>query len=216
MIQYKPVSLADQVYDRLEADILSGAYPLGEILSEKRLATELGVSRTPIREALSRLLYENLIQETPNGSVVLGITKKDVEDMFQIKMRIEVLATRWVCQNVTDAGLHQLTDLVEQQEFYAPKGDVPKVRDLDTAFHDAIYSLCGSPVLERVLSPIHHKMMKYRRASLELERRLMESVQEHRDLLEAILRQDEEQAEALMLRHLEHARNSILETTGEK
>lgn len=94
MIEYKNVSLADRVYDQLEYNILSGAYAQGEIISETRLSEELGVSRTPIREAMSRLSHEKLIKESTMGTVVVGVTEKDVKDLFEVKRRIEVMATR--------------------------------------------------------------------------------------------------------------------------
>lgn len=76
MIEYKTISLANQVYDRLEYNILSGAYAPGEIISETRLSEELGVSRTPIREAMAKLAHEKLIKDSPQGTVVVGVTGK--------------------------------------------------------------------------------------------------------------------------------------------
>ncbi len=213
MIEYKNVSLANQVYDELELKILSGALPKGEILTEKKLSQEMGVSRTPIREALSRLVFERLIKETQTGNIVIGISDKDVDDAFEVKRRIEILATRWACENITEKGLAELESIVDQQEFFAHKGDTFKVRDFDTEFHDVIYRECGSSVLEGVLSPIHHKLMKFRRASLEIEHRIMDSVQEHRGIYEAIKAGEADKVDSLMLIHLEHAYNSIVEVT---
>ena len=87
MIDYKTISLANQVYERIESNILNGVYEKGEIISESKLSEELGVSRTPIREALARLQNDLLIGDSPAGTVVLGITGKDVEDMFVVKRR---------------------------------------------------------------------------------------------------------------------------------
>ena len=213
MIEYKNVSLANQVYDELELKILSGALPKGKVLTEKKLSAEMGVSRTPIREALSRLVFERLIKETPTGNVVLGISDKDVDDAFEVKRRIEVLATRRACENITEKGLEELKDIVDQQEFYARKEDAYKVRDLDTEFHDVIYKECGSSVMEGILSPLHHKLMKFRRASLELEHRIMDSVAEHKAIYEAIKEGDGDKVDTLILIHLEHAYNSIVEVT---
>ena len=148
MIEYKTVSLADQVYDTLEYNILTGVYACGEIISETRLSEELGVSRTPIREAMSRLQHEKLIKESPNGTVVVGVTEKDVKDLFEVKRRIEVIATRRAAENISPEGLKALKDNIEQQEFFAQKGDAIKVRDLDTEFHDIIYKECGSTTFE--------------------------------------------------------------------
>ena len=89
MIEHKSVSLADQVFEHLETDILSGKYLRGDILTENRLCAELGVSRTPIREALRRLEQEHLIEESGKGSLVIGITEKDLEDIFLIRERLE-------------------------------------------------------------------------------------------------------------------------------
>jgi len=209
MIEYKNVSLADRVYEVLEHNILCGVYAPGEVISEARLSEELGVSRTPIREAMSRLSHEKLIKEKHGGTVVIGVTEKDVKDLFEVKRRLEVLATKKATKYITDKKLDALKENVEQQEFFAQKGDVEKVRDLDTAFHDIIFSGCGSVTFEIVLSPIHHKMMKYRKISLENAERIMDSVEEHRALYEAIKNRDAEAAEALSLQHINHSYENL-------
>ena len=211
MIGYKNVSLADRVYDQLEYNILSGAYAQGEIISETRLSEELGVSRTPIREAMSRLSHEKLIKESTVGTVVVGVTVKDVKDLFEVKRRIEVMATRRAAENISEEGLKALRDNVDQQEFYAQKGDAVKVRDLDTEFHDIIYRECGSLTFETILTPIHHKMMKFRRLSLEKSKRIMASVKEHRALYNAIAEKDGDKIDTIVLMHIDHAYNSIME-----
>lgn len=215
MIEYKTVSLADQVYDRLEYNILSGAYAAGEVISETRLSEELGVSRTPIREAMSRLAHEKLIKESPNGTIVIGVSEKDVKDLFEVKRRIEVMATRWAAENISPEGLAALKDNVDQQEFYARKGDAVKVRDLDTEFHDIIYRECGSLTFETILSPIHHKMMKFRRISLEKSHRIMASVAEHKGIYDAIAAGDGDKVETIILVHIDHAYNSIMEVSNQ-
>jgi DNA-binding GntR family transcriptional regulator len=205
MIEYKSVSLANQVFETLEKSILDGTYAIGEIISEKRLSEELGVSRTPIREALSRLAEEDLIKDSPTGTIVLGITDKDVDDAFEVKRRIEVLATRWAANIIDEEHLNQLKEILDQQEFYAQKDDTEKVRDLDTEFHDVIYDACGSPVLRGILSPLHHKMLKYRKASLDKEHRIIDSVEEHKAIYEAIASGQSDKVETLMLVHIDHA-----------
>ena len=81
-MEHRTISLADQVFERLETDILSGKYQKGEVLTEAKLSAELGVSRTPVREALRRLQAEHIIEEGAKGMVVMGISKKDLEDMI--------------------------------------------------------------------------------------------------------------------------------------
>ena len=213
MIEYKNVSLADKVYDQLEYNILSGKYPIGEILSEKKLSEELGVSRTPIREAMSRLYHEKLIKEAKNGSEVIGVTVKDVKDLFEVKRRIETVVIRRTVKNITEDELKRLKDNLDQQEFYAQKNDTVKVRDLDTEFHDIIYKSCRSIVFDSILSPIHHKMMKFRRVSLEKPHRIIDSVGEHKAIYEAIRDKDPDKAESLMLVHIDHAFTNIMEVS---
>ncbi|MCI9476538.1 MAG: GntR family transcriptional regulator [Emergencia sp.] len=211
MIEYKTISLANQVYDRLEYNILSGAYAPGEIISETRLSEELGVSRTPIREAMAKLAHEKLIKDSPQGTVVVGVTENDVKDLFEVKRRIEIIATRRAAENISEEGLAALKENVEQQEFFAQKGDVIKVRDLDTEFHDILYRECGSVTFETILSPIHHKMMKFRRLSLEKSHRIVASVAEHKSLYNAIADKDGDKIETIMLLHIDHAYNNIME-----
>lgn len=209
MIEFKPISLADQVYQRLETCILDGTYERGEILSEQRLSKELGVSRTPIREAIKRLAYENLVKETSIGNEVVGIGKDEVEDLFQVKMKIEILASRRCVENLTEEAIKEFEENVDKQEFYAQKGDSEKVRDLDTEFHDLIYKYSNSPVLEGILSPIHHKLMRYRQVSLEKEHRIISSAKEHRAIFESIKNKDAGKVEELLLRHLQNSHNNI-------
>lgn len=218
MIEYRSVSLANQVFEKIEYNILSGNYKIGERISEKRLASELGVSRTPIREALSRLNDEGLVGESKTGTVVLGITDEDVDDFFEIKRRIEVIAVMRVCESITDEGLEEIKDAIEHQEFYASKKDIEKIRDYDTKFHDLLYKYCGSRVLKKILSPLHRKIIKYRSASLQNnEKRQLDSIREHRDIYEALKERNAQKVESLMRCHIENAYRSIcVNRKGEK
>lgn len=210
MIEYKSVSLSNQVFEKIEYDILSGKYKIGEIISEKRLSSELGVSRTPIREALGRLSEEGLVGDSPSGTVVLGITDEDVDDFYEVKRRIEILAVCRACKLIDEDGLRDLENIVEHQEFYAMKGDTEKIRDLDTDFHATLYKYCGSRVLEKILLPLHRKIIKYRSASLKgSKNRQLESIEEHREIYEALKEKDENKLERLMKNHIENAYMSI-------
>ena len=113
-MEFKTVSLADRVFETLEKNILNGTYKRGEVISEKRLTEELGVSRTPIREALNRLMEEDLIEDSPNGTVVCGMTPADVADAYEVKRRMEVLAARRAAKNITEDELRYMKELVEQ------------------------------------------------------------------------------------------------------
>ena len=118
MTEFKSVSLATQVFEKLEEDIITGVYPRGEILTELKLVEQLGVSRTPIREALRRLEQERLIAESGKGSVVLGITFEELVDLMEIRERIEGLAAYRATKNLTDEGRKELKHISELQDFY--------------------------------------------------------------------------------------------------
>ena len=208
-MEYKNMTLADRVYEVLEHNILCGIYAPGELLTESRLSTDLGVSRTPIREAMSKLFHERLIKETTSGAKVVGVSSEDVKDLFEVKRRIEVLATKRAAQTLSESQLDAMKDNIEKQEFYARKGDAEKVRDLDTEFHDIIYKGCDSVTFETILLPIHHKMMKFRRLSLESHDRIYDSVAEHKALYEAIRDRDSDKAETIILLHIDHSYNNL-------
>ena len=138
-MEYRTVSLADQVFERLENDILSGKYQRGEIITELQLCSELGVSRTPVREALRRLFQEHLIEDSPKGTQVLGISRKDFEDMSAIRLRIEGLAVRGFIENADEDSLKELKEAIDFQEFYLSRKDAEHLKMLDGRFHEIIY-----------------------------------------------------------------------------
>lgn len=210
-VEYKPVSLADQVFERLEAEILGGKYQRGEIITELQLCAELGVSRTPVREALRRLAGEHLIEDSPRGTVVLGVVRKDFEDMCAIRLRIEGLAVRGFVENMTEESLRELREAVELQEFYLNKSDPDRIRAQDTRFHELIYLHCGSMILCDTLIPLHKKVQKFRRISIEQGDRAELSVQEHRNIYNAIAARDGDLAEKLMNEHVGHAMSAIMD-----
>ena len=216
-MEFKTISLADRVFERLQMDILNGKYQIGEVISEKRLSEELGVSRTPIREALARLLEEDLIEDTPAGTVVMGMTDDDMKDIYEAKGRIETIAARRAALNITDEQIEKMKQLVDEQEFFVAKGDMGKVRDLDTEFHDVLYNASGSKILRRMLSPIHHKLMRSRRSSLEVntERRL-KSISEHAAIAEALAERDPDKAEQAVMTHIKNAFESVLSASENK
>ena len=209
MLTHKTVSLADQVFEHIERDILSGKYERGEIIPESKLSAVLGVSRTPIREALRRLEQEHLIEESGKGSIVIGISEKDLEDIFLIRKQLECLAASMAAKNHTDEQLAELKETLELQEFYVTKADTEHVKYMDNKFHRILYKLTGSTVFYDTLVPLHRKIQKYRRASLQSKSRAKESVLEHRKVYEAIASRDEDLAAKTVLEHIENAYNHI-------
>ncbi len=205
MIDYKNTSLANQVFALIEKNILTGVYPAGELITEPKLSNELGVSRTPVREALTRLEAERLIKQTASGMLVLGISSKDVDEMYAVKKAIEPYATVLAIQHMTEEDIARLKEIIEEQEFYVTKSNAEKIKDLDTEFHDVIYEASGSPTFASILSPLHHKLMRFRKVSLQFSDRSTQSVEEHKKIFAAIEAKDEDAAKALMLEHINNA-----------
>ena len=210
MIEHKTISLADQVFDHLENDILSGKYRRGEILTESKLSAELGVSRTPIREALRRLEQEHIIEESGKGSVVIGINEKDLEDIFMIRKSLECQVAALAAKNRTEEQLKQLREALEFQEFYLNKKDPDQIKLMDSRFHETLYKLSGSTAFYDTLVPLHKKIQKYRRASVANSSRAEASVAEHRKIYGAIESQNTALAAKYASEHVENAYKHIM------
>jgi len=214
-MEHKIHSLADQIFEELEQNILTGLYTKGEIFTETHLSELLGVSRTPIREALRRLEQEHLVELSTKGAKIIGISKKDILDMYEIRIRIEGLASKLTAETINNKGKQELCDLVELQEFYTQKKNADSIKNIDSEFHDAVYRHCGSTVLYEILNSLHKKVVKYRKASIQNNERSFQSVSEHRQICDAILSGNGELAEKLTIEHVKNARDNIINTVKE-
>ncbi len=212
MKERKSISIADQIFEQLERDILSGKYARGELLTELRLSEELGVSRTPIREAIRRLEQENILEEAGRGVTVVGISRQDMLDMYEIRIRIEGLAAEWAAARITDEELGQIRDILDLQRFYTERpngGHSDEIKNLDSRFHEMVYRACGSRALTDTLLNLHKKMTKFRMASVSKHSRALRSVEEHEAILAALSARDGAAANAAMTRHVENARDRM-------
>ena len=210
MKAFKSTSLADQVFDKLENDIIQGVYPKGEILTELKLVEQLGVSRTPIRDALRRLEQERLIADTGKGSLVLGITDDDLLDIMNIRERIEGLVAYYAAMNITPEGAAELKHLTDLQDFYYSKHDAEHLRQVDDQFHDAICRLSTRTVISDTLTPLHRKTRRYRRLAMEDWDRTTQTTKEHYGIYQAIIAGDGPLAKKLMKEHILHAKEHMI------
>ena len=212
MNERKSISIADQIFEQLERDILSGKYPRGELLTELRLSEELGVSRTPIREAIRRLEQENILEEAGRGVTVVGISREDMLDMYEIRIRIEGLAAEWAAARITDEELAAMRETLELQRYYTEKsggGHSDQIKNLDSQFHELVYRACGSRALMDTLLGLHKKMTKFRMASVSKHSRALQSVEEHEAILAALSAHDGAAANAAMTQHVQNARDRM-------
>lgn len=196
-------SLSGRVFQQLQDDILKGKYQENEELKEAALAEEFSVSRTPVREALRRLELEGLVKIIPNkGAYVTGITEKDIKDIYMIRSLLEGLCARLATENITEEALDELEEIVLLSEFNSKKERSDQVVDLDGKFHEVLYRASDSRILEHVLSDFHRYVKIARATSVKKENRAQESVQEHKEILEAIKSKDADRAEMLANRHI--------------
>lgn len=206
----KSSSLADMVFDKLEASILSGEYAAGEILTELGLSQQLNVSRTPVREAIRRLQQENLVKEVGKGVKVVGVTISDLADIFEIRSRVEGLAAKKCAEKITDDQINELNEILELQEFYTFKGVADSINNADTEFHKKIYEVCGSDIYSSMLSDLHKRVQQFRKISVENSDRAVNAHKEHRQIFEAIKSRDGKLAEKLTVKHITNAMESIM------
>jgi len=210
MKAFHTTSLADQVFEKLENDIIQGVYPRGEILTELKLVEQLGVSRTPIREALRRLEQERLIEESGKGSVVLGITSDDLVDIMNIREHIEGLCAYYACVNMTEEGLKELQHIVDLQDFYYERWDTDHLQKADDMFHDVICALSRRNVIRDTLVPLHRKTRRYRRNALLDKERATQSLKEHHAILDAMLTKNPDKVKEAMDFHMGRVKAQLL------
>ncbi len=204
-------SLTQRVFDEIEQSILSGNYSVGDQLVESKISVELGVSRTPVREAFKQLELEGLVTTIPNkGTFVVGISTDDIIDIYTIRIAVEGISSELAAQRVTEPEIKELETLVELQEFYANKGDVFQLLQLDTKFHEVIYEICGSRILKHTLETFHNQLKRARESSFLSSGRTATAVKEHRAIFEAIASHNSNQAKALTETHISNARDNII------
>jgi DNA-binding GntR family transcriptional regulator len=204
-------SLSYRVFEQLEEGILNGSIPPGENLIELKLSAELGVSRTPVRDAIRMLEQKSLVRLVPNkGAVVLGVDNKDLLEVYAIRGYIEGLASRWAAENINDAKRQVLREIVDLQEFYHLKADQERVAEMDSRFHETIFSYCESRTLQHMLRDLHHMIRRYRRQSIAAAGRTEKAIAEHRLILEAICGGHGEEAERLTVIHINNAKENLV------
>ena len=186
-------SLSAKVFHSIREDILNGKYQANEELKEKNIGDDLGVSRTPVREALRQLELEGLVHIIPNkGAFVEGVTLQDVKDIYEIRTLLEGLCARWAAERITQEQLEELEEIVFLSDFHR--------------FHERVYEACASKELTRVLRDYHHYLQRIRRITLEEKARAHASINEHRAIAEALKARDARTAEECARLHI---RNTI-------
>lgn len=204
-------SLRGRVFHKLREDILSGKYEEHEELKEVAISEEMGVSRTPVREAFRQLELEGLIQIIPNkGAYVTGITEKDVKDIYMIRSLLEGLCARWATKNITQEQMQEMEENVYLSQFHAQKGHLDQLAELDNRFHDILYEACDSKILEHQLKDFHQYVLRVRKRTLSNVNRGPKSNEEHEQIMQAIKSGDADMAEQLANNHMINAYENMV------
>lgn len=204
-------SLRGRVFHKLRDDILSGKYEEHEELKEVAISEEMGVSRTPVREAFRQLELEGLIQIIPNkGAYVTGITEKDVRDIYMIRSLMEGLCARWATEHITEEQMEEMEENIYLAKFHAQKGHLDQFAELDNRFHDIMYEACNSKILEHQLRDFHQYLLRVRRKTLNSANRGPKSNEEHERIMEAIKAKDADLAEKLANQHIINAYENLV------
>jgi len=199
-----PASLTDEIVEIIRDRILKGEYRIGEKIKETKIATEFKVSRTPIREAFKLLENEGLIDYIPNrGCFAKGFTRQDIEDIYAVRKALEIMAVEWAVSRISDKQIEALQEQSELMEFYTAKKDSDKVLELNSSYHDIIYDAAGSRFMAQILRSYKEYIARTRRIILYEQSYLEQILQEHKNILEAIIARNAEDAKNAMAEHLE-------------
>lgn len=207
---YKP--LRELVFETLREAIIEGELPPGERLMEVQVAEELGVSRTPVREAIRKLELEGLVAMIPRkGAYVSGLSMKDLIEVFEIRGALEGVASALSAERATEEELESLerhlvktAELIEKKDFHA-------VVDVDTDFHSLLYETSRNARLAQIISNLREQIQRFRQTSLSYPGRMKEALEEHRKIVEAISDRNPELARQLAQEHIENAENCMMQ-----
>jgi DNA-binding GntR family transcriptional regulator len=207
---YKP--LRELVFESLREAIFQGTLRPGERLMEIQLAEEMGVSRTPVREAIRKLELEGLAVMVPRkGAYVAGLSMKDIIEVFEIRGALEGLAAELAAERITEEELEELErDLVKTTESI-DSGDLSRYVAMDIDFHGQLYKASRNERLTQIINNLREKIQRFRTTSLSLPGRMKAALEEHKKIVEAVSGRDGILARRLAEEHIENAENSLME-----
>lgn len=203
MNEYLP--LRDVVFNTLRQAILRGELKPGERLMEIQLANKLGVSRTPIREALRKLELEGLVNMVPRkGAEVADITEKSLRDVLEVRKALEELSVQLACEKITEEEIEELKRVAERFKDTLDDKDVTKIAEADVAFHDVIYTATDNQKLILLLNNLREQMYRYRVEYLKKEEAYPQLIAEHEELIDNISKRNKEEATRIMCEHIDN------------
>ena len=215
MNEYLP--LRDVVFNTLRQAILRGELKPGERLMEIQLANKLGVSRTPIREAIRKLELEGLVLMIPRkGAEVAEITEKSLRDVLEVRRALEELAVELVCEKITDEQIQDLKGAAEDFKATLKEGDITRIAEADVKFHDVIYMATDNQKLIQLLNNLREQMYRYRVEYLKRSDFHQQLIDEHEEIIETIENGQKERAVQVVCQHVDNQVGAVMDTIRAK
>ena len=203
--------LRDVVFNTLRQSILTGELKPGERLMEIHLADKLGVSRTPIREAIRKLELEGLVTMIPRrGAEVAQITEKNLKDVLEVRRALDALAVELACDRIKEEQLRKLKDACDHFEEETKRGNANQVAQADVALHDIILEAGGNDKLIQMISNLSQQMYRYRLEYVKDETHYEQLIREHRQIYEAIRDKDKEGGSQAMKVHIDNQEKAVI------
>lgn len=206
-------SLGQYVYENLKKAIVKGQLAPGSRIIESRVASVLGISRTPVREAIHKLEREGFLQQNPTGGFfVLGLSRSEIEETFGIRSVLESYAAKLAAQKHREADLEPLEKKIIEYEEALRRGDIDALPGINTAFHDLLYGLSQSPRLIKIINGLKDQIFRYRQVILKINDMAQASNEDHRLMLSLIRERDAEGVEKVVREHILRGQEVVLKT----
>ena len=207
-IMKTPISSSQRAYTDLREQLLRSRFRPDQKINEVVLAGEMNISRTPLREALNRLVAEGLLVDRGRGFSVPGLEPHVVFDLFEARLEIECITVRMACERAKDTDLDALSEFLDESMAESPDASVDRLIELDLRFHDTIAALAGNKVLQQTLSNLNDRIHLIRWIAMEGRRQQTQS--QHREILEHMRARNKEAAIEVMREHILHRNEDIL------
>jgi DNA-binding GntR family transcriptional regulator len=210
-------SLGEHVFDNLKQAIIRGKITPGEWLVESHIAQMLGISRTPVREAIHKLERERLIERQPRGGfTVLGLNREDIEETFGIRSVLEGYAARLATLKHQDKELITLEKKIDEFQKSLNKNQLEALPGINTEFHDLLYALSKSPRLIHMINGLRDQIFRFRQMILQDDKLASISNEDHIQMLKYMRKRDPERVEKLVREHILRGQEEVLRHFGKK
>ncbi len=212
---YKP--LRELVCEHIREAIINGTFAPGERLMEIQMADEMGVSRTPVREAIRKLEMEGFVVMIPRrGTYVSNMSIKDINDVYEIRISLDTLAAGLAAERISDEELEELQRLLVKVGAAIEKNDMAKVVEADIEFHDVLYKASRNERLRNIINNLREQITVIRGVSMRYPGRLKDTQDEHRRLVESISARNVEKSQEMARIHLENAEKTLMAAMSER